>query len=45
MDMAGSKMKNAALKFLLSKSWGTHRTMIKVAPKSFSQMWKEKESN
>jgi len=43
MDMAGSKMKNRALKFLFSKSWGTHRTMIEVAPKSFNQLWKERE--
>jgi L-lactate dehydrogenase complex protein LldF len=44
MDMAGFKMKNRALKYLFSKSWGTHREMIEVAPKSFNQLWKERES-
>jgi L-lactate dehydrogenase complex protein LldF len=45
MDLAGSKMKNRALKYLFSKSWGTHREMIVVAPNSFSELWKERETH
>ncbi|MCY7410639.1 MAG: iron-sulfur cluster-binding protein [Chitinophagales bacterium] len=42
MDLSGSKTKNFMLKFLFKNSWGTHHTDLKVAPKSFSEMWKEK---
>lgn len=42
MNMGGEKMKNFMLKFLFGKSWGAHREMMKVAPKSFNQLWKEK---
>ena len=42
MNTGGDKMKNFMLRFLFGKSWGTHREMVKVAPKSFNQLWKEK---
>ncbi|MBA3649355.1 MAG: iron-sulfur cluster-binding protein [Chitinophagales bacterium] len=41
MNIGGEKMKNYMLNFLFKKSWGTHREMFKVAPKSFNQLWKE----
>jgi L-lactate dehydrogenase complex protein LldF len=42
MNSGGAGMKNFMLKFLFRKSWGTHRTMLKVTPKSFNQLWKER---
>jgi L-lactate dehydrogenase complex protein LldF len=45
MDMSGSKIKNSMLGFLFKNSWGTHHTPITVAPKSFSEMWKEHHKN
>ncbi|MDA3944771.1 MAG: lactate utilization protein B [Bacteroidetes bacterium] len=42
-DMAGSSTKNLVLKYFFSKSWGPRRKMPKLAKKSFSQLWKEKQ--
>jgi L-lactate dehydrogenase complex protein LldF len=42
MNMAGEKTKDFMLNFLFKKSWGANREMIKIAPKSFNQLWKEK---
>lgn len=42
MNMGGAGMKNSALKFLFSKSWGSHRSMPVIAPKSFNELWKER---
>jgi L-lactate dehydrogenase complex protein LldF len=44
MNMGGAGMKNSALKFLFKKSWGSHRAMPVIAPKSFNELWKEKEN-
>ncbi|WP_026897008.1 LutB/LldF family L-lactate oxidation iron-sulfur protein [Daejeonella oryzae] len=41
MDMLSGSWKNRLLKFLFRKSYGTNRAIPKVAPKSFSQTWKE----
>ena len=43
MDMFGGKFKNSILKKFFKKSWGNHRVLPKVAEKSFSKQWKEKE--
>lgn len=43
MDVAGGGLKNKLFSYLFSKSWGKRRTMIKLAPKSFQQMWKQKK--
>ena len=43
MDMFGCKFKNSILKKFFKKSWGNHRVLPKVAEKSFSKQWKEKE--
>jgi L-lactate dehydrogenase complex protein LldF len=44
MDMFGGKGKNFFLKVFFTKTWGKFREMPKVAPKSFSQQWKERNS-
>ena len=40
-DFFGGRVKNFFLKTFFKKTWGHFRKMPKVAPKSFSQMWKE----
>lgn len=45
MNAGGVSIKNFMLKFLFGKSWGTHHEMLKVAPKSFNQLWKERYNN
>jgi L-lactate dehydrogenase complex protein LldF len=44
MNMGGAGMKNAALKFLFKKSWGSHREMP-IVKKSFNELWKEREKS
>jgi L-lactate dehydrogenase complex protein LldF len=43
MDMFGGKLKNLMLSTFFKKSWGKHRELPKVAEKSFSKQWKEKD--
>jgi len=43
MDMFGGKFKNLLLRTFFKKSWGKHRELPKVAEKSFSEQWKDKE--
>jgi L-lactate dehydrogenase complex protein LldF len=45
MDMFGGKFKNLMLRNFFKKSWGKHRELPKVAEKSFSEQWKEKDQN
>ncbi|HSZ72429.1 MAG TPA: LUD domain-containing protein, partial [Cytophagaceae bacterium] len=42
MNFGGSSLKNMALGFLFKNSWGKHRNMPELAPKSFNEQWKEK---
>jgi len=42
MDFSGGGMKNMAVKTLVKKAWGNHRTLPKMAPKSFKQLWEER---
>lgn len=42
MNFGGSYLKNIALSFLFKNSWGKHRAMPELAPKSFNEQWKEK---
>ncbi|MFZ1824279.1 MAG: LutB/LldF family L-lactate oxidation iron-sulfur protein [Chitinophagales bacterium] len=42
MDRGNSAIKNAALGIFFKGSWGKRREMLKFAPKSFSEQWKEK---
>jgi L-lactate dehydrogenase complex protein LldF len=41
MDMLSGGWKNRLLKTFFKKSWGDNRNLPDVAPKSFSQQWKE----
>lgn len=43
MDITGGNLKNLFVKRIASKSWGPRREFPKFAPKSFSQMWKDRE--
>lgn len=43
MERGGAKLKNILLSQFFKKQWGSRRELPKVAPKSFSQMWKEKQ--
>ncbi len=45
MNMASYRIKNAVISVLFRKTWSKRREVIKVAPKSFNQMWKEREEN
>jgi L-lactate dehydrogenase complex protein LldF len=42
MNFGGSYLKNLALSLLFKSSWGKHRAMPELAPKSFNQQWKKK---
>ncbi|MBV8254483.1 MAG: iron-sulfur cluster-binding protein [Chitinophaga sp.] len=42
MNMASGKWKNILLRRFFAKSWGDNRDLPVFAPKSFNQMWKER---
>jgi len=42
MDFFSGKTKNFLMKSFFKKTWGHFREMPKVADKSFSQEWKER---
>jgi L-lactate dehydrogenase complex protein LldF len=42
LDKTGPGVKNAILRHYAGKSWGPKRTLPKVAPKSFRELWKER---
>jgi L-lactate dehydrogenase complex protein LldF len=42
MDLAGGKMKNFVIGKLFGGFWGDDRELPVFSPKSFSQLWKEK---
>ncbi len=44
IDIAGAKMKNYFARKLFSGSWGKRRDMPEVQPKSFRQLWKDKQA-
>ena len=41
-DFFSGKTKNFLLEKFFKKTWGHHREMPTVAPKSFTQLWQEK---
>ncbi|MDX5420576.1 MAG: LutB/LldF family L-lactate oxidation iron-sulfur protein [Hymenobacteraceae bacterium] len=43
LNMAPAGIKNFVLKQVLKDTWSKRREPIKVAPKSFNQLWKERE--
>lgn len=45
VDLVGGKIKNMMLNTFFKKSWGKHRDLPVVAPKSFSKQWKEGKRN
>ena len=44
LDLLSGGTKNSIMKFAVSKAWGPRRELPEIAPKSFSQIWKEKEN-
>jgi len=42
LDKPGSKLKNKAINRFGKKYWGPRRTMPQIAPKSFKDLWKER---
>ncbi len=42
IDLLGGKFKNLVLRLFFKNTWGKHRELPHVAPKSFSQEWKAK---
>jgi L-lactate dehydrogenase complex protein LldF len=42
MERGNATLKNTAMQLLFKNSWGKHRDMLKFAPKSFNEQWKEK---
>ena len=45
LDLFGGKFKNAVLRNFFKKSWGEKRELPKLADKSFSKQWKERQKN
>ena len=45
INSAGAGIKNTFFEKLFSKSWSAHRADIEFAPKSFNQLWKERNKN
>jgi len=43
MNLAGGKTKSRIVKSLI-KSWANHRSTLEFPPKTFNQLWKEKQS-
>jgi L-lactate dehydrogenase complex protein LldF len=44
-DFFGGKLKNFVMKTFFKKAWGHYKNLPEVAPKSFSQMWKDREKH
>ena len=45
MNMGGSRIKNFMLRNFFRAQWGNRRELPEIAPKSFSEMWKEQKEN
>lgn len=45
MNSAGAGMKNKVVNKLFANSWGSGRGNVDFAPKSFNQLWKERNKN
>lgn len=42
LDMLSGGTKNSLMKMAVKKTWGPRRELPEIAPKSFSELWKEK---
>jgi len=40
--MLSGGTKNVLMKMTVAKTWGPRRSLPEIAPKSFSELWKEK---
>ncbi len=45
LDMLSGGTKNSLMKLSVKKAWGPRRELPEIAPKSFNQLWKEKEGD
>jgi len=45
LDMLPGGTKNTLMKMTVANTWGPRRDLPKIAPKSFSDLWKEKEKD
>jgi len=43
MNVGSYKIKNIVINMLFRKTWGKRRSNIKLAPKSFNELWKERQ--
>ncbi|MER2998713.1 LutB/LldF family L-lactate oxidation iron-sulfur protein [Pontibacter populi] len=43
MNMAPAGIKNYVVKYILKDTWSKRREPMKIAPKSFNQLWKERK--
>ncbi|MBC5775853.1 iron-sulfur cluster-binding protein [Pontibacter sp. KCTC 32443] len=43
MNLAPSGIKNYVVKYILKDTWSKRREPMKIAPKSFNQLWKERK--
>ncbi|MCS6918094.1 MAG: lactate utilization protein B [Chitinophagales bacterium] len=43
MNMGSGSLKNAGIRLLFGKSWGSYRSMIQFPSKSFNELWREKQ--
>ncbi|MEM9982693.1 MAG: [Fe-S]-binding protein, partial [Bacteroidota bacterium] len=42
MNRFSGKLKTHVIKFFFGNTWGKRRKNIKIAPKSFNELWKER---
>jgi len=45
LDKPGPRLKNKAIRRFGKKSWGPRRTLPRIAPQSFKELWKERNAD
>jgi L-lactate dehydrogenase complex protein LldF len=43
INTGGGSMKNFVIRTFFGKAWGSRRELPTIAPKSFNQLWRERE--